>query len=469
MPRRSCTTPASVAKQKLVNNVAAVGTVVAQSQPRSATSRRERRSRCRCRTARSSLPDVRGLKDADAKVKLNRRAGRTSTTARPSTRATRRRTARSRTRTRRPASRYPQSTQVTLVIYKYVKPSADVHRRPATAPPALRRPTGLADRLATTGPRPAGLHVAEVRIGRSTLGRGSTTTACSPLRPSGRAVRRTRAAVRPDEVAHDRQAEAGAAALARARGLYAVEAVEDPLALVGGDAAAVVGDQQRDRAACWSVTFDADDRPRCRAKRTALSMRLIATRRRPSASPSTMRRHRAASSRVTGTRADRVPGDHVGDQLVDSATGSAAQQLAAGLVQAGQREQVRSPAGRAGRRRPARRRRASRGRVSGPTRWATSSCTRSDASGERSSCAASPTNVRCRLVAESMRSSIAFSVTASRWISSCAVGTRQPLIGQARCGDVGGAVAQRRDRTQASGRPRRRWPAPSAAPRAGRR
>ena len=60
---------------------------------------------------------------------------------------------------------------------------------------------------------------------------------------------------------------------------------------------------------------------------------------------------------------------------------------------------------------------------SGPIRWATSSWTCSEASGERNSCAASPTNVRWRAVARSMRSSIALRVTASRWISSWAIGT----------------------------------------------
>ncbi len=57
--------------------------------------------------------------------------------------------------------------------------------------------------------------------------------------------------------------------------------------------------------------------------------------------------------------------------------------------------------------------------TAGPSRAATSSCTRRDAIGDRSSCAASPTKVRCRLVAVSMRSSMAFRVTASRLISSC--------------------------------------------------
>ena len=49
-----------------------------------------------------------------------------------------------------------------------------------------------------------------------------------------------------DDVAHDRQPEAGAAGLARAGLLHPVEAVEHPLALVLGDAGAVVGDGEQD-------------------------------------------------------------------------------------------------------------------------------------------------------------------------------------------------------------------------------
>ena len=54
------------------------------------------------------------------------------------------------------------------------------------------------------------------------------------------------AAVQPDEVLDDRQAQAGAAGLARARLVDAVEALEDALAIGLGDARPFVLDDERD-------------------------------------------------------------------------------------------------------------------------------------------------------------------------------------------------------------------------------
>ena len=123
--------------------------------------------------------------------------------------------------------------------------------------------------------------------------------------------------------------------------------------------------------------------------------------------------------------------------------GGAARSRPAGPARAGRR-----PAGRAARRRPARRRSAPASRPPGRAAPATSSCTRSDASGERSSCAASPTKVRCRLVAESIRSSIALRVIGQAVDLVLRAGHRQPLLGQPGRGDVRGAVPQRGDRAQ---------------------
>src|SRR5207244_1053507 len=65
----------------------------------------------------------------------------------------------------------------------------------------------------------------------------------------GGALHLDAAAVGLDRVAGDRQAQAGALSVAAARAVGLVEALEDPAELLGGDAAAGVGDPQLDQLA----------------------------------------------------------------------------------------------------------------------------------------------------------------------------------------------------------------------------
>ena len=103
--------------------------------------------------------------------------------------------------------------------------------------------------------------------------------------------------------------------------------------------------------------------------------------------------------------------------------------------------------------------------VPSPSRSATSSWVRIEASGLRSSWAASATNDRCRARAAASRSSMEFRVTASAWISSPEVGHR--AAGRpGRCPEIRSAVdAQHLHRAQGRARSpaRRSGPARRAA------
>src|SRR5258708_37402109 len=77
---------------------------------------------------------------------------------------------------------------------------------------------------------------------------------------AGRALDVEAAAVAVDHVLDDGEAEAGAAQLARARGVDAVEALGEPRQMVGGNAVALVADGDGHPALA--------SRPRCHAHRS---------------------------------------------------------------------------------------------------------------------------------------------------------------------------------------------------------
>ena len=242
--------------------------------------------------------------------------------------------------------------------------------------------------------------------------RSRTIRAASP--PDGEVSSRTVAAVPPDQLADDGQPEPAAAGVAVAGLVEPGEPLEDPLPVRLRDARPVVGRPRRRR----SCAARAGRRPRPRVRgvpdgvvdqvgqgpaqrrRAARARRHAATARdaRPGPVPPRTGRRRPSTSatqrRPAPTRARPVR-----------------RRRRAGPAPAGPRP---APAIRG----TSARRSAGQPAVPSPSRSATSSWVRIEASGLRSSCAASATNARCRAREAASRSSMELSVTASAWISS---------------------------------------------------
>ena len=210
----------------------------------------------------------------------------------------------------------------------------------------------------------------------------------------GRAAGAHVTAVRVGDRAHDRQAEAGAAGGAVARGVGAVEAIEDALALLGRDARdrrlrreaqAPAGAPSR-RAGARARSGRACARSRCRSGCAAPAR---GGRGRPPASP---RDASPSSKRRVGEQAHAVP--QLARRTARSSIGSSRRNSR--LLALGQQQQVVDESARCARSRPARG--APRGAPPPATgrscAASTSSWPRITVSGVRSSCEASATNAR---------------------------------------------------------------------------
>src|SRR5215207_1749555 len=161
-----------------------------------------------------------------------------------------------------------------------------------------------------------------------------------------------------------------------------------------------------------------DTRTVVRACRTALSTRLMSTRRTAPGSARTTHSPSHGSSRTATRAAAYRPTTSVASAT--RSTGSRGRRGASS---------TRASSSRSSTSRDSRSTSSSTSPASSPagvpasTAAATSSWVRALASGERSSCAASETNARCRAPAASSRASMSLSVSASRRISSWATGT----------------------------------------------
>jgi serine/threonine-protein kinase len=138
-----------------VNNPAANGVVIAQSQPQFASVAPGTTITLQVSNGKVLLPDVRGKKDADAKAQLNTAGWVNIDDSR--TVDTPDKTKDGTVATENPTQgiAYPLSTQITLVIYRYVKPPPTCTTPPPTptvsvTPTGTGTPTGPSTGAATT-------------------------------------------------------------------------------------------------------------------------------------------------------------------------------------------------------------------------------------------------------------------------------------------------------------------------------
>jgi serine/threonine-protein kinase len=112
-----------VAKQKIVNNAADVGTVIAQSAPPFSNVAPGAAVTLSVSSGKTVLPDVRNLKDADAKVKLNSAGWTNIDDSQTVNTPDKAKDGTVKDENPTPGIAYPQNTKIALVIYKYVKPA----------------------------------------------------------------------------------------------------------------------------------------------------------------------------------------------------------------------------------------------------------------------------------------------------------------------------------------------------------
>ncbi|MDP9093043.1 MAG: Stk1 family PASTA domain-containing Ser/Thr kinase [Actinomycetota bacterium] len=146
------------ATQQPVNNPAAAGIVIAQSQPQFASVAPGTTIALQVSTGKVLLPDVRGKKDADAKAQLNTAGWVNVDDSRTVDTPDRTKDGTVATENPTPGIAYPLSTQVTLVIYRYVKPAPTCTTPPPT-PTNTATASGTATATATPTPtaNPGGL------------------------------------------------------------------------------------------------------------------------------------------------------------------------------------------------------------------------------------------------------------------------------------------------------------------------
>jgi beta-lactam-binding protein with PASTA domain/predicted Ser/Thr protein kinase len=129
------------ATQKLVNNTAAVGTVVLQSAPAFSNVAPGSTITLSVSSGKVVLLDVRGKKATDAKVQLNGLGWTNVDDSQTVDTPDKAKDGLVKDENPTPGIAYPQNTQITLIVYKYVKPTPTCTTAASTGPTGT--PTGL--------------------------------------------------------------------------------------------------------------------------------------------------------------------------------------------------------------------------------------------------------------------------------------------------------------------------------------